>query len=169
MRRLLTVVALVGCVPLAACGSDASRGSHTSPIPSATPPPVDLTLPTTINLGESTNLGASLSQPSSQAGVSWQQALAINDLHPEARLTGEVLADVTMPNDFYRGKRIENLTCWVYVFTFAKPIDPRTGGPIYRPSGAPSPTASPRPMAVWHMVAIVDASNGQFVRGFFTK
>ena len=96
--------------------------------------------------------------------MSWKRALALADMHPKARLTGKLLAGVTMPNDFYHGKPIENLTCWVYVFTAAKPFDPRVGGPMRA-----SPTATPTPLLVWHMIVILDASNGQFVRGFFTK
>ncbi len=157
------IIALTGCALLAGCGGSTSPSHPGSTPAGAGPPPVDLTLPTTIHPGESNSGGASLSQPTVEPRVSWQRALALNDFQAGPRLTGKVLADVTMPNDFYRGKRIENLTCWVFVFTASKPFDPRIGG--YR-----SPGSSPLPpMAVWHRIVIIDAANGQFVRGYSTK
>jgi hypothetical protein len=173
-RKLLSVVlpALAAIAALVVAGSasscaGSSPATASSPVSpktaSASPAPVDLTLPTTIHAGTSATLGAALSKPTSPAKVSSKRALALSHTNPVARLTGTVLADVTMPNDFYRGKRIEGLTCWVFVFTAAKPFDPRVGAYI------PTPHPTPSPMLVWHMIFIVDASNGQFVRGFFTK
>jgi hypothetical protein len=171
--RPLTQLALAVAVFVIAASASGCAG--TSPVTSASSPvspktagasptPVDLTLPTTIHAGTAATGGAALSKPTSPAKVSSKRALALSHTNPVARLTGTVLADVTMPNDFYRGKRIEGLTCWVFVFTTAKPFDPRLGGPYI-----PTPHPTPSPMLVWHMVFIVDASNGQFVRGFSTK
>jgi hypothetical protein len=169
-RTQLALIVAAFVIAGAACGCAGS--SPTTSVSSPSSPsttgvssvPVDLTLPTTIHLGDATTGGAALSKPSSEAHVSSERALALNHLNPKAGLTGTVLADVTMPNDFYRGRRIEGLTCWVYVFTFPKPFDPRIGGP---PVSSPSPT--PPPMLVQHAVFILDATNGQFVRSFYTR
>ena len=154
--------------PAGACAGShpaASTSSPASPSPTAaSPTPVDLTLPTTIHFGDGNVGGATLTQPSTKARVSWRRALVHSETSSSLPLTEKVLADVTMPNDFYHGERIHDLTCWIYVFTAPQAFDPRIlGGP------AKTPTATLAPRLVWHMVAIVDASNGEFVRGFATK
>jgi hypothetical protein len=171
---VIAAFVLVACASACADSTGTSAIATTSPESAAGPPlPVDLTLPTSIHAGTGTTGGAALSEPSSRAEVTASWALGINHLKPEARRTGTVLADVTMPNDFYHGKRIEDLTCWVVVFTLPQAIDPRLGGPaqpgaLNSPAPA-APHATRRPMLVWHMVVILDASDGEFVRGFFTK
>jgi len=173
MRRRRTRCALLTAafvITIAACGCAGGSSTSASSVtasPAATaasPAPVDLTLPTSIHPGNATSGGASLSEPSSAAKVSSMRALALNHLNPGARLTGTVLADVTMRNDFYRGRPIAGLTCWVYVLTFPKPVDPRTIG-----KSTASTNVTPASQLVQHEVFILDARNGQFVRGFLTK
>jgi hypothetical protein len=169
MRLALIIAAALVVGVAGGCAGSSPTASTSSPAsPAATtasPEPVNLTLPTTIHPGNASTGGAALSTLSRKAKVSASRALAQNHLDPKARLTGTVLADVTMPNDFYLGKPIDGLTCWVHVYTFAKPFDPRIGGP---PIGSTLSPAAPS-MLVQHAVFILDASNGQFVRGFFTR
>jgi hypothetical protein len=128
--------------------------------PLSTPVPVSLTLPTTIHYGDSTSGGANLARPTSRATVTIDQALAMNHLDLPAERTQRVLADVTMPTDFYQSKVIRGLTCWVVVYTYPQPINASMGGPVGK---------TPVPVMVQHGVTILDARTGAFVRGFFTK
>ena len=119
--------------------------------------PISLTLPTTIHYGDSTSGGAYLAKPTSRARVTLGQALLMNDLGLPASRTTAVLADVTMPTDFYEGKSIRSLTCWVIVYTLPQAENVSLG---------PPDTA---PIVVQHSVTILDAHTGAFVRGFYTK
>ena len=167
VRIGVTVVVLVLVAALCGCGGSApvvGNSASASPAARATSPaPVDLTLPTTIFAGNST-MGAELSAPSSPAKVSAKRALRVSHVAPKARLTGTVLADVTMPDQSYHGGPLQDVTSWVYVYTFAKPFDPRVGG-----MKTASPSASLSPLLVWHAVFILNAADGDFVRGFFVK
>ena len=117
-------------------------------------------------MGASEHIAATLTKATSRPGVTASRALARNGLRSSAqrRLTGTVLADVTMPNDYSRGKAIRDLPWWVFVFTFPKALDPSFGPPPGVTPATPSPSS-----LVWHSVVIVVAENGDFVRGFFTK
>jgi hypothetical protein len=169
MRVHIGVAVVVSVLVAALCGCGGSApvaGSSASASPAtqaASPAPVDLTLPTTIYAGSST-IGAELSAPSSPAKVSARRALRLNHLAPKGRLTGTVLADVTMPGASYDGGPLKDVTSWVYVYTFTKPFDPRIGG-----MKTASPSPSPSPLLVQHAVFILNAADGDFVRGFFVK
>jgi hypothetical protein len=161
---------LVLAAALTACASSPQTTSVSpSPSPSpagvvATATPIDLALPTTIYAGGSTT-GAQLSAPSAPAKVSAKRALrGVGHLATGARLTGQVLADVTMPGASHSGEPLKDLTSWVFVYTFAKPFDARIGDVT-----AVSPSASPTPLLVSHGIFIVDASDGDFVLGYFAK
>ncbi len=155
-------------VAVGACGCggavNVTSGSGSGSPSAVSPTPVDLTLPATIYAGDSTSVGAQLSSPSAPAKVSAKRALAVSRIDPQGRLTGTVLADVTMPGESYAGGPLEDVTAWVCVYTLPQPMDPRSGGPL---RASPAPSRSP--MLVQHAVFILDAADGAFVRGFFTK
>ena len=166
VRIAVAVVALVVVAAACGCGGPAPEAEDTPSAASqtASPTAIGLTLPTTIYAGNSTAIGAELTAPSSPARVSARRALRISRAAPKARLSGTVLADVTMPGSSYNGGPLKDVTSWVYVYTFAKPFDPRIGG---MKTGSPSP--SPSPLLVWHEVVILNAADGDFVRGFFSR
>lgn len=163
---IATTLVITGSVGGCARSSSATSASTPSSqrAASCSPAAIDLTLPTTIHAGTGVTGGAALSLPSSPAMMSCSRAVAVSGVDPQGQLSGQVLADVSMPNDRYRGERIDGLTCWVYVFTLPQAIDPRLGGPY---SATPRPR--PSPMLVQHLIVIIDAGNGQFVRGYFTR
>ncbi len=171
-RALLFAILVAAAAPAALIGGCAGRSSgapsSASPASSraaaASPTPLDLRPPTTIRLGTSATTAATLSKATCRARLSASRALAGNSLRfVHACLTDTILADVSMPSDYYRGRPIRDLPCWVFVFTYRKPFQPVGFGFI---NSAPSP--SPTAAMDWHMVFIVDASNGRFVRGFPT-
>jgi hypothetical protein len=154
-------VAIVLVAAVATCTQCGSRSSRARPpSPSSTPAPISLSLPTTIHYGDATSGGAYLAKPTSRARVTLGQALLMNDVGLPASRTTAVVADVTMPTDYYEGKVIRSLTCWVVVYTYPRPINPPAVGPVGK---------TPAPVTVQHFVTILDARTGGFVRGFFTK
>ena len=165
-RRIGIVIAVLAVVGACGCGGSAAvtSGSGSASPQAASPSPVDLTLPTTIYAGDSTSVAAELSPPSASAKVSARRALTVSGVDPEGRLTGTVLADVTMPGASYDGGPLKDVTSWVCVYTLPEPLDPRSGGPL---RSSPAPSRSP--MLVQHAVFILDAADGRFVRGFFTQ
>ena len=156
MQFVAAIVLVAAVATITQCGSRSPAAQS----PSSSPAPISLSLPTTIHYGDSTTGGAVLTKPTSRAKVTVEQALAMNDMDLPAERTQSVLADVTMPTDFYQGKAIRGLTCWVIVTTYPKPIDASMGGPVGK---------TPAPVMVQHGVTIFDARTGAFVRGFFTK
>ena len=150
----ILVAATFGVVLVAACACGQSAPApptsvaSSAPAVEASPTPIDLTLPTTLGNPETT--GAILSTPSTEASLSAERAWSRSRLNPRARLTGTVLADVRMPGDSYRGKPLEGVTCWVYVFTANEPFDPQSGGPI-------GSSSSPGHPLIWHAVILLDA------------
>jgi hypothetical protein len=163
LLTLCSITVAVVTVSVCGCGSAAVSTASGSASPRvASPAPVDLTPPTTIYAGDSTTVGAELSPPSTVAKVSAKRALRASRIDPQGRLTGTVLADVTLPGASYHGGPFKDVTSWVYVYTFPQSFDPRSSGAIRS-----SPARSP--MLVQQGVFIVDAANGKFVGGFFTK
>ena len=159
---ILVAVAVVLVAAIAAtsqCASHSSRAQAQSP--PSTPAPISLSLPTTIHLSTMTNGGAYLAKPTAGATVTLGQALAMNNMESPAAGTQSVLADVTWPSEFYGGKPIHSLTCWVVVYPLPQPANPSLGGPAH---STPVPTTM-----VQHSVFILDARTGAIVRGFFTK
>jgi hypothetical protein len=152
----VTIVLVAAIATTTQCGSR-SPAAH-SPTPRWSPVPISLALPTTIHLSTMTNGGAYLAKPTRRARVTLSQALAMNDFVLPPERTQSVLANVTWPSEFYKGKPIRGLTCWVVVYTL--PQLPNRIGPVGK---------TPAPVMVQHSVTILDARTGADVRGFFTK
>lgn len=163
-RQSLVIPVAVAIVLAAAIATTTQCGSRSpaahSPSPSSTPAPISLSLPTTIHYGDSATGGAYLTKPTSRAKVTVNQALGSLQSESPAVRPQSILADVTMPTDFYQGKAIRGLTCWVVVYTYPLPANPNVTGPV---------GLAPVPTLVQHDVMILDARTGALVRGFFTK